>query len=344
MAKRKWDGKGGRKGGGRGKGKGKGREKGKEKGKDKGRGGEKKLRRAGPMPSRAVLVTSHTPSLCQKATREAIRLLDSALGEGEERLDEPLDGERRSVGQSLDAELEALKAQPRRKRLRFHSEVSRGVALLAYEPQQPLPSETVQKIFGLRKEANCPGARFVVRLAPLDFVCSPHLKSFQAAAAATLPNQFASARPGAGWYMAFHSRAMGTIKRDEAMQALKDILRPLDLDLSVSDAEYTVLVEVNPVLCGFSVLQGYEHELFECHLQKAFEDCEIQAASQDEGDDEDDDGSEDEEECEDAEATQEPAAEAEAIRKPGEAKDAQKPAAEAEAIREPSGDSGADVS
>ena len=87
-----------------------------------------------------------------------------------------------------------------------------------------------------------------------------------------------------------------------------------------------------------------EHELFECHLQKAFEDCEIQAASQDEGDDEDDDGSEDEEECEDAEATQEPAAEAEAIRKPGEAKDAQKPAAEAEAIREPSGDSGADVS
>ena len=40
------------------------------------------------------------------ARGEAIRLLDSALGEGEERLDEPLDGERRSVGQSLDAELD----------------------------------------------------------------------------------------------------------------------------------------------------------------------------------------------------------------------------------------------
>ena len=76
-------------------------------------------------------------------------------------------------------------------------------------------------------------------------VTSPHVgrRVAQAAAAAVLPGAFAKARDGAvprppkiaddcsvqgrgqrtqrtaakGWYFAFHSRAMGTIKRDEAM-------------------------------------------------------------------------------------------------------------------------------
>eukprot|EP00438_Fugacium_kawagutii_P010797 Skav218417 [mRNA] locus=scaffold466:66209:67183:+ [translate_table: standard] len=51
---------------------------------------------------------------------------------------------------------------------------------------------------------------------------------------------------------------MSTIKREDAMTALKEVMKTLKLDLSVSDAEYMVVIEVNPVLCGFSVLQDYE--------------------------------------------------------------------------------------
>eukprot|EP00435_Cladocopium_sp_Y103_P004507 s4624_g1.t1 len=172
---------------------------------------------------------------------EAIRLLQGILENGEETAEpELLASAARSVGESLEEELQALRedVKPKTRPLRFYTEAN--------------------------------------RMAPLDVVCSPHLKNFQAAAAAELPKLLKDAREGAGWYCSFHSRAMSTIKREDVMAALKDIMKPLKLDLSVSDAEYMVVIEVNPVLCGFAVLRDYEGGLFECHLQKAseeFENC-----------------------------------------------------------------------
>merc|ERR1712008_587872 len=69
------------------------------------------------------------------------------------------------------------------------------------------------------------------------------------------------------------NRAMSTIKRDDALTVLKEVLTPIGMEISVSDAEYTVLVEVNPSLCGFSVLRNYEDGLHECHLQRASNAC-----------------------------------------------------------------------
>eukprot|EP00913_Durusdinium_trenchii_P009103 g8558.t1 len=57
---------------------------------------------------------------------------------------------------------------------------------------------------------------------------------------------------------------MGTIKREDAMQVLKQVMAPLKLELSVSEAEYMILIEVNPILCGFAVLKDYEGQLHEC--------------------------------------------------------------------------------
>merc|ERR1719384_126100 len=95
--------------------------------------------------------------------------------------------------------------------------------------------------------------RFAVRMLPLDFICSPHPKPFQAAAAAAIPKALAEAKEGATWYLKFQSRAMGTLQQQEVVQIVKDIMAPLKLELSVCDAEYIVVVEVNPALCGFSV-------------------------------------------------------------------------------------------
>eukprot|EP00439_Symbiodinium_sp_Y106_P046414 s2427_g5.t3 len=245
--------------------------------------------------------------------------------------------------------------KPQKKPLHFYCEVSRGVALLSYPGEEasesiphdharcndcipasyvfvslqkdlnaPSPSVLVQRVFAQQRDGghDAQAARFVCRMAPLDYVCAPHLKNFQAAAAAVLPGAFAKARDGAGWYFAFHSRAMGTIKRDEAMSVLKQVLGPLPVELSVSDAErpgpdemYMVVIEVwaaafipvvNPVLCGFSVLQDYENLLHECNLQKACEvyenkacDCDFESEDEPEDEDEDDaDGEDDEDEDE----------------------------------------------
>lgn len=281
--KRKWKGKGGKgaKGAkGASKGLGKGGKSGKRpKTSESEKAGSFKRHKVGPMPLRAVLVTSRTPSQTQKATREAIRLLQGILENGEETAEpELLASAARSVGESLEEELQALRedVKPKTRPLRFYTEVSRGVTIISVDGHTP--SQLVVDLFERQRAAGREGqaVRFVVRMAPLDVVCSPHLKNFQAAAAAELPKLLKDAREGAGWYCSFHSRAMSTIKREDVMAALKDIMKPLKLDLSVSDAEYMVVIEVNPVLCGFAVLRDYEGGLFECHLQKAseeFENC-----------------------------------------------------------------------
>ncbi|OLQ07485.1 hypothetical protein AK812_SmicGene9097 [Symbiodinium microadriaticum] len=304
-------------------GKGKGKGKGKRKGKANDKGAPCKRPR-GPMPTRSMLITSHTPSQCSKATREAIRLLEAASESlrqvPEAKEDTPA---ARSAGESLEAELQALRgdgsAKPQKRPLHFYCEVSRGVALLSYPGEEedlnaPSPSELVQRVFVQQRDGgqDAQAARFVCRMAPLDYVCAPHLKNFQAAAAAVLPGAFAKARDGAGWYFAFHSRAMGTIKRDEAMSVLKQVLGPLPVELSVSDAEYMVVIEVNPVLCGFSVLQDYEHLLHECNLQKACEvyenkACDCDFESEDEPEDEDEDDEDDEEDEKDGTRTEDKA-------------------------------------
>lgn len=293
--KRKWKGKGAGKGSGKGGKSGKSGKRSKTSESEKaGKAGSFKRHKVGPMPLRAVLVTSRTPSQTQKATREAIRLLQGVLENGEdtapnEHLGAGAAGTAgaRSVGESLEEELQALRedVKPKARPLRFYTEVSRGVTILSVDGQRA-PSQLVVDLFERQRAAGREGqaVRFVVRMAPLDVVCSPHLKNFQAAAAAELPKLLKDAREGAGWYCSFHSRAMSTIKREDVMAALKDIMKPLKLDLSVWDAEYMVVIEVNPVLCGFAVLRDYEGGLYECHLQKAseeFENCADQASESD---------------------------------------------------------------
>ena len=76
----------------------------------------------------------------------------------------------------MDDELRALRAPGK---LRFHCEVSRGVALLAAtEP----PSARAARLFERK-----PCVRYTVRLAPLDVTCPPHLKNFKATCALKLP-------------------------------------------------------------------------------------------------------------------------------------------------------------
>ncbi|CAE7271813.1 ABC1K7, partial [Symbiodinium sp. KB8] len=301
--KSKWGGKGAKGKAGKGKGKGKGKRKGKANDKGREKGALQETARtnaytvyahhephAEPMQqgnARSDPVAGDIAKQCcsSNRTETMAKWLKDAFN--------PITAEdtpaARSAGESLEAELQE-------------------------DLNAPSPSELVQRVFVQQRDGgqDAQAARFVCRMAPLDYVCAPHLKNFQAAAAAVLPGAFAKARDGAGWYFAFHSRAMGTIKRDEAMSVLKQVLGPLPVELSVSDAEYMVVIEVNPVLCGFSVLQDYEHLLHECNLQKACEvyenkACDCDFESEDEPEDEDEDDEDDEEDEKDGTRTEDKA-------------------------------------
>lgn len=250
----------------------------------KGKGAGKVKRLTGELPERAFVVSSETPAMCQKATKEAIALLMAVVetspsadrlevkAEGSE-AQQPRNGTHKSVSEALESELRELRGEDeeggvqaaKKRRISFLGEVTRGVAILscprkADAPDFPAPSQLVESVFQEHRKGTglVHDVRFVVRLLPLDFVCSPHLSNFRTAAAASLPTAFASVPPGATWYLAWFGRAMSTIKREDALVVIKEVLKPLGLELSVSDAEHMIIVEVNPALCGFSVLRDFD--------------------------------------------------------------------------------------
>eukprot|EP00928_Gymnodinium_smaydae_P012222 TRINITY_DN14442_c0_g2_i1.p1 TRINITY_DN14442_c0_g2~~TRINITY_DN14442_c0_g2_i1.p1 ORF type:complete len:335 (-),score=65.23 TRINITY_DN14442_c0_g2_i1:41-1045(-) len=279
------------------------------------------------LPDRAVFVTCMIPSKCGRATSEAIGLLktarnllrpdaaddktaeDSATANaGTSAPSQASSAATPSVNDLLAAELKELQTEREtefstRERICFHCEPCRGVAIICC-PQKsqadstfPMPSALVNNIFErYAKDSNgeLSAVRFLARLVPLDFVCSPHPKNFAAAAVASLPGAFSriGAKEGSTWYCSFNCRAMSTIKREDVLVACKDVLRPLGYDMEVSEADYIVVVEVNPALCGFSVLKAadYENSMQQCNLQKVCSISQLPAAADTESEDEDDDG------------------------------------------------------
>merc|ERR1711908_17719 len=122
-----------------------------------------------------------------------------------------------------------------------------------------------------------------------------------------LPKAFADVPAGTGWYVAFSARNMSTITQRAALDVIKEVLAPFNLDMSVSDAEYKIVIDVNPFLCGFSVLRHYEETWSECNLSKACRSIADlpsdvdDASDDDDGEDEDDeDGTDGEGDAEDA--------------------------------------------
>jgi len=286
-------------------GSGGGKDGGKGKGGKGGGGSEGKGKRRGmlgPLPERAFIISSDSPQASPKATKEAQRLLTDAFEALQASTatgniaEVAVAQEKSSLISELEAELQELRGDgataAKRPRIRFHGEVTRGISVLACpqkadSPNFPAPSVLVESVLATQRREST--SRFVVRLLPLDYVCSPHLSNFRDAVRKHLPVAFAGMKEGTCWYIACFFRAMATIKREDVLSICKEVLGPLGMDLSVSDAEYTIMVEVNPSLCGFSVLRDYENGLHECHVQRA---CRAK-----EDDDDDDQDSEESGDC-----------------------------------------------
>merc|ERR1712059_100948 len=108
---------------------------------------------------------------------------------GEATVDQTVGQEKSSSSDLLEAELQGLRGEgapaAKRPRIAFHGEVTRGISVLACPkkadaPSFPAPSALVDVVFATQKREAT--TRFVVRLLPLDVVCSPHLSNFRAAA------------------------------------------------------------------------------------------------------------------------------------------------------------------
>jgi len=236
------------------------------------------------LPQRAVIVSSSAPYLAHQAAKEGTQLLQAVLEESGvdcDALDEDEDKveNERSALACLEAELAELQASSDLKhgckRVRILTEVTRGLTVLACPQAEgvPLPSKLVEAVFAKqgKQTAERPDIRFVVRMVPLDIVMAPHQRNFRDAVEKHLPQLLAEVPKGSGWACSFHSRAMNTLTYKDVLAVFKEFTAPLELDLCVSEPDIMIVVEVNPLLCGISVLRGYHDALCECNLQRASE-------------------------------------------------------------------------
>eukprot|EP00920_Eleutheroschizon_duboscqi_P031275 GHVT01075585.1.p1 GENE.GHVT01075585.1~~GHVT01075585.1.p1 ORF type:complete len:461 (+),score=136.86 GHVT01075585.1:347-1729(+) len=59
------------------------------------------------------------------------------------------------------------------------------------------------------------------------------------------------------WSLLFSERHMKTLKKEEVLECLDQLVGP-NYSVNLTDATYTIIVEVNPVLCGISVVSDYQ--------------------------------------------------------------------------------------
>ena len=167
-----------------------------------------------------------------------------------------------SLSEALGAELGELRAN--KKKLQSGGDLCKGVAYVKIQTSTSLrPSELVHAL--LSDEKNKLPA-YVSRIIPFDYVTSPHFRNASDLVTARIKPFFESISSPTTWNMRFSKHAMSSVEQRQILNVLLSEI-PERHEASVMDAEWTVLIDVTPVLCGMSVVRDFE-KLAEYNVNK----------------------------------------------------------------------------
>jgi hypothetical protein len=231
----------------------------------------------GPL-SIGVAFTISTPSKTARATSQLIDCLDRIYdklaaqtgGEGQgSSSSSGRDGlEPQAFAEELANELEMLKKTP--KRFKSGGDLCRGVAFVKcnFGSSSIRPSQLVWNLLN-NTETVLPS--LCSRLVPFDFVCPPHPRNFEDLIRAHVKGYVMELFKGsegseltgdsdfAGdkytWRLEYNKHNMSSLPKSEV---LKVLMEELPGSPAVMGAKYHVLVDVNPGICGVSVVSDFE--------------------------------------------------------------------------------------
>jgi hypothetical protein len=168
--------------------------------------------------------------------------------------DEQPRGNGSTLSDALQEELGELRAS--KKQIRSGGDLCKGVAYITVQcgNANKRPSELVHSL--LSDEDNKLPA-FVSRIIPFDYVTSPHFRNASDLVIARIKPFFESIIKPTTWNMKFSKHAMSSIDQNEILSVLIDEI-PARHEPSVMGSEWTVLIDVTPVLCGMSVVSDFE--------------------------------------------------------------------------------------
>merc|ERR1719265_2087743 len=92
----------------------------------------------------------------------------------------------------------------------------------------------------------------------INFTCKPYLSDFRALAEKVIaPVLNADAAPTV-WALEFKSRNTTTLKKEAALEVIDSFVAKDRHKVSIDDPEIMILVEVNPMFCGVSLLRRWK--------------------------------------------------------------------------------------
>lgn len=233
-------------------------------------GGDAKRRRADfSVGDRGIFFTTLMPGGVPHAYRDLARLLDAALPESTVGTLEstatavPVGQGTVSATTKLDAELRQLQsAKPTFTAI--NHDIAKGTGFLKLLDEQCTcpPSEIAVRLLETQKKEYqaahiAPSSRTLCRILPIDYTCRPFVDDFQKLAQTVLPPLLGPDAPPTVWALEFKMRNTNTMKKDAVLAIIDEIVPKGRHKVNITDPEKCILVEVNPLFCGLSVLSRW---------------------------------------------------------------------------------------
>jgi len=224
-----------------------------------GQGNAKRRRADFAVGDRGVFYTTMSPSGAHNARRDLLRLLEEVLPENA--ADEAAAASSANAG--LEAELQQLKgATPRF--VTSCQEIAKGTGFVKFSNDMGtrLPSELVPRLLANQKAEfqtihASPTSRLLCRVLPIDHTCRPFIDDFRKLAETVLPQHIGPEAKPTVWALEFRARNTNTLKKEAALEVIDALVAKDRHRVNLGDPEKCILVEVNPLFCGLSVLSRW---------------------------------------------------------------------------------------
>lgn len=201
-----------------------------------------------------IFFTTGSPGACSNGRKELMRLLKAVV-------DEPDGGDSMGSGTSASAQIDAELAELRAGWKRFIpcAEVAKGTGFVKCADANDVPSDLVLRMFKAQCKEIDKGygmsvSRSLCRVLPIDHTCKPYVEDFRKLAEEVLRPVFA--KPVV-WALEFKARNTSTLKKDMVLEVLDKIVADCGVvhKVNINDPDKCILVEVNPLFCGVSVVE-----------------------------------------------------------------------------------------
>ena len=202
--------------------------------------------------------TVGNPSRIPQATSCLIQSLQSVLSDTKESVTE----NGKSLSDLLAEEMDEIKSN--KKRLQSAGDLCRGIPYIKLS--QPCVYKPSQLLHMLLSDTKYPLPAYVARVIPYDWVTHPHLSNATNLIIKEIKPFFESIHQPSSWNLKMGKHSMGSIDKAKLLEVLIDHI-PDRHEPSVMSAEWTLLVDITPVMCGMALVRDYE-TLFEFKIGK----------------------------------------------------------------------------